>query len=52
MTYLSSIYSLEIIMLANSKYPDRTPRNEMFDLGLHCLPMSNIRTVGGYRFIV
>ena len=28
------------ILLANSDDPDQTPRNVMFDMGLHCLPLS------------
>ena len=28
------------ILLANSEYPDQTPRSAASDLGLHCLPMS------------
>ena len=27
-------------MLANSEDPDQTPSSAVFDLGLHCLPMS------------
>ena len=27
---------------ANSVYPDQTPRYVASDLGLHCLPMSNL----------
>ena len=30
-------------LFANSGYPDQTPQNAAFDLGLHCLPVTLLR---------
>ena len=35
-------------MQANSEDPDQTPHSVASDLGLHCLPVSQKRTLGIY----
>ena len=32
--------SKKIFLLANNEDPDQKPRSAVYDLGLHCLPMS------------
>ena len=36
-----SNFKRNLIMLANSREPDQTPHFAVFDLVLHCLPMSH-----------